>query len=209
VDGSFVGTDLTFMGSCGSGTGRSGGGGGGGLTPPRLPPLPPLKGNPNKVFSCADTAGYRLTQGLLGLTNLTLAGVKTAGLGGTDTLLAAAGPASGGATLVVAAVGTTYSVFTIQGQTVSGMGQLYSAISGDANGGEKITQAGDIISGPVSGLTTLIKTGNPSLAQRNANIENAVLLGPGLVKGKFMEKITSLVDLGLDAFGLRGAGCHP
>jgi RHS repeat-associated protein len=201
VDGQYQSSDFSFIGCEGSDANR--------LKPQQLPHLPPLKCDPNKFFSCADTAGYRVTQGVLGVTNLTLAGVKTAGLAETDALLAVTAPESGGGTLVAAAGVTTYGVLSIQGQTVSGMGQLFSAITGDAKGGEGITQIGDILAGPIAGITTLIKTGDPSLAQRNANIENTLLAGPGLVNGQLKEKIISAVDLGLGALGLSGAGCHP
>ena len=162
-----------------------------------------------KNVPCNKTVGYRVTQGVLGATNLTLAGVKTAALGTADALLAVAAPETGGGTLAVAAVVTAYGVTSITGQTLTGMGQLISAF-GDAEGGEGVAQMGDILSGPASGISTLVLTGDPSLAQRNANIESTYTAGAGLVGATSLkDKIASGINGALGIFGVTGAGCHP
>jgi len=133
--------------------------------------------------------------------------VKTAGLVASDGLLAVATPFTGGASAVVAAVGTVYGVTSIGGQAIAGTGQLYTAFGGNAQTGEQLSQVGDILSGPISGLTTLIGSGgNLAQAQQNANLESTITAGAGLVNSK---GFAEAVDFGLSLFGLSGAGCHP
>jgi len=175
-------------------------------------PLPPPVKLPARSPSipCNKTTAYRVTQGILGATNLTLAGLKTVALGGADTVLAAAAPFTGGATAVVAAGVTVYGVTSIGGQATSGTGQLYTAFTGDAEGGEGLSQVGDILAGPLSGISTLLTTNDPALAQRNANAESLITAGSGLVgKAPVKETIQSGVDTALSLFGIGGNGCPP
>ena len=163
-------------------------------------------GTPTKV-PCTQTTGYKVTQGVLGTANLTLAGIKTVGLVATDGLLGIATPFTGGASAAVAAAGTVYGVTSIGGQAIAGTGQLYTALGGNAQTGEQISQVGDILSGPISGLTTLIGSGgNLAQAQQNANLESTITAGAGLVNSKGFGEA---VDFGLSLFGLSGAGCKP
>ena len=159
---------------------------------------------------CAEKAAYRITQGILGATNLTLAGAKVSALGAADTFLGGLAPETGGATAFAAAGITLYGGTSIVGQATSGTGQLYTAFSGDAKGGAGMSQVGDILSGPISGLYTLIKTGDPVKAQRYANIESTITAGAGLVGSRNVrDRIQSAVDTALGVLGLSGAGCHP
>jgi len=172
-----------------------------GRSAPIRPPLRPS-------IQCSNTIGHRVVQGAQGVTNLALAGLKTAAVGTTDVLLAAAAPETGGASLLAAGAITTYGVTSISGQALAGAGQLYSALTGDA-AGEDLSQAGDILGGPVSGLGTLVVAGNASLAQRNANIESTFTAGAGLLRApNLKERIASGIDTALGMFGLSGAGCH-
>jgi hypothetical protein len=152
------------------------------------------------------TLGCRVKQGVLGATNLVLAGAKTYTLAEADALLIAGAPATGGGSLAVAAVGTTYGVTSIGGQALAGAGQLYTAFGGDPKLGESLSQVGDILSGPVSGLSTLVITGNANQAQRNANAESIITGGAGLAAHKGFQEA---VDFGLSLVGLSGAGCSP
>jgi RHS repeat-associated protein len=178
---------------------------------PSRPSPPPVKlPARSPSIPCNKTTAYRVTQGILGATNLTLAGLKTAALGGADTVLAAAAPFTGGATAVVAAGVTVYGVTSIGGQAISGTGQLYTAFTGDAEGGEGLSQVGDILAGPLSGISTLLTTNDPALAQRNANAESLITAGSGLVgKAPVKETIQSGVDTALSLFGIGGNGCPP
>jgi len=64
-------------------------------------------------------------------------------------------PETGGGSAFVAAGATLYEGTSIAGQAIAGMGQAYAAISGDSKGGEAMSQTGEILSGPVSGVFTL------------------------------------------------------
>jgi RHS repeat-associated protein len=212
------GDDPTASSSWDSG----GGGGGGGYTlpctgfvsggclipPPPLPPIQVLNLVPSKP--CRQTAGQRIVTGVVGATNLAEAGLKTAGLATLDTLATVAAPETGGLSLLAASAITTYGVTSISGQTVTGMGQLYSAFTGDAEGGERVSHAGDILSGPIMGIGTLVATGDKDLAQRNASAEGFAtgVIGARQAKG-LRERIASSIDAGLSALGYGGEGCHP
>jgi hypothetical protein len=140
----------------------------------------------------------------LGATNLTLAGLKTGGLVAADSFLVAGAPFTGGASIAVAAIGTTYAVTSIGGQTLAGAGQLYAAFGGNTQNAERLSQGGDILSGPVSGIFTLATGGNVSQAQQNANAESIITAGGGIASNKgFLEA----VDFGLSLVGLSGTGC--
>jgi RHS repeat-associated protein len=196
IDMSVSGTLVSKFcgGDGGSGGGGGVGGGGGGAGAPSKTP-------------CTQTKRYRVTQGVLGTANLGLAGVKTIGLLGADTLLAVATPFTGGTSAAVAVVGTVYGVTSIGGQAIAGTGQLYTAFGGNPAVGEQISQVGDILSGPLTGISTLVGTGgNMAQAQQAANLESTITAGAGLVNNKGFGEA---VDLGLGLFGLSGAGCHP
>jgi hypothetical protein len=148
--------------------------------------------------------GCRAKQGIQGATNLTVAGLKTAGLVAADSFLVAATPFTGGGSAVAAGVGTTYAVTSIGGQTLAGAAQLYAAFGGNAQNAESLSKAGDILSGPVSGISTLATGGNGTQAQQNANAESIITGGAGLASNKgFLEA----VDFGLSLIGLIGTGC--
>ena len=96
------------------------------------------------------------------------------------------------------------------GQALSGIGQIYTAVSGDAEGGERLTQGGEILAGPVLGLSTVAITHNLQLAQQNANLESSYVSGKNFVGAHDVsEKIQSGVDAILGILGVTGAGCHP
>jgi hypothetical protein len=149
---------------------------------------------------CSESASVttRVIDGIEGTANLSLATLKTVGLGAADTALGALGPESGGLSIVAAAALTTYGVTSIGGQAVSGAGQLYTAFTGNSSTGENLTQAGDILAGPASGISTLASTGNAAQAQQNANVESMITAGTGLVNSKTVSgAIQSVVDTAL------------
>jgi len=143
---------------------------------------------------------------ILGLSNLGLASAKTVDLAAADGILALSAPESDGASVGVAAVVTVYGTTSITGQAASGTAQLYSAAGGDPEVAEKMEQVGDILSGPLTGISTLVATNNGAQAQQMANVESTITAGAGLVNNK---DVGSLVDFGLSLLGLSGAGCHP
>jgi hypothetical protein len=148
--------------------------------------------------------GCRVKQGVLGAANLTVAGVKTAGLVAADSFLVGASPFTGGASLVGAGIVTTYGVTSIGGQTLAGASQLYAAFGGNPQSAEGLSQAGDILSGPISGISTLATGGSITQAQQNANAESIITGGAGLANNK---GVLEAVDFGLSLVGLSGTGC--
>jgi hypothetical protein len=115
--------------------------------------------------------------------NIGLGEIKTAGAIGVGLLGAAGAPETGGASLS-ADLAAGYLVISSQGQVLSGGAQLYSAISGNFQTGEQIQRVGDIMSGPVSGITTLVVTNNLEAAALAANAESAITLGAQLGNGR-------------------------
>jgi len=74
--------------------------------------------------------------------------------------------------------------------------------------GEGLTQAGDIMSGPLLGVSTLAITQNPRMAQRFANYESVVTAGAGAINSKTVtEAITNMVDLNLQFLEMRPGSC--
>jgi len=155
------------------------------------------------------TLGQRVTAGIQGTLNIGLGEVKTAVAGGVAIAGIAGAPETGGLSLAATAA-AGYGVITSQGQVLSGMGQLYTAFSGNLPAGQGIQQAGDIIAGPLVGVPTLVATQNPATAQRAANYESFITAGTGFVNSKgFGEAVQGAVDLGLSAMGLAGDdGCN-
>jgi len=154
------------------------------------------------------TLSQRVTSGIQGTLNLALAGKKgfEAGIEGGASLGGA--PATGGVSLS----GLTFAVYNFisaTGQAASGMGQIYTAASGDLQGGQQIQKAGDIASGPLTGVPTLIYTGNAASAQQVASYESALTAGAGLLDSKTSTQLLQgAVDFALSAIGLGGdAGC--
>jgi hypothetical protein len=140
--------------------------------------------------------------------NVAVGELKTVGYGTLAVAGVAGAPAGGLSLLVAAAAG--YGIVSAQGQVASGMGQLYTAFSGDFPGGQRIQQAGDIVAGPISGVPALVAT-NPATAQRAANIESFITVGSGLINSKTMtEAVQNIVDLSFNAIALSSneSACH-
>jgi len=139
---------------------------------------------------------------------VSLGELKTAGAIGVGLLGAADAPETAGTSLL-ATLGAGYLAISSQGQVISGQAQLYSAISGNFRTGEEIQQVGDIMSGPLTGVTTLIVTGNPKIAAGVANVESAVTLGAGAINSKTLaDKIANGVDAALQLAGLPDSNCE-
>jgi hypothetical protein len=91
--------------------------------------------------------------------------------------------------------------------------QLYSAVTGNYGGPVKVAQIGSILSGPVSGLGTLVAGGNLATAERNAGYESMFTAGTGLVDAFQKESgamIANLVDWSFTYRGLQpgaSGGC--
>lgn len=154
------------------------------------------------------TPGQRVAAGIQGTLNFGLGEFKSAGIGiGGGALAVGGAPETLGASLLAAPV-VLYGVTSSQGQALGGMSQLYTAFSGNTN--EQLTQAADIMSGPLTGITTLAVTGgNAKLAQKVANAESAITAWFALGKASApSEKIASAVDLGLSMVGLGSSGCQ-
>jgi hypothetical protein len=101
-----------------------------------------------------------------------------------------------------------YGVVSSQGQVLSGVGQLYSAISGDFSTGGQIQQVGDIASGPITGVITLAATRNPETAATFASFESALTLGAGAVNSEGVsETIANGVDAALSLMGVNEVNC--
>lgn len=155
-----------------------------------------------------NCVGARVVKGVQGVMNVGLGELKTAGAAGVGLIGVAGAPETGGLSLS-ATLAAGYGVVSSQGQVLSGVGQLYSAISGDFSTGGQIQQVGDIASGPVTGVTTLIATGNPETAATLASFESAFTLGAGAVNSEGVsETIASGVDAVLSLMGVNEANCH-
>ncbi|GEM_PF-2351664 len=179
-----------------------GGGAGNGVTPKKPTPAPPNKPG------AKGCVGARVAKGVQGLLNVSLGELKTAGAIGVGLLGAADAPETAGTSLL-ATLGAGYLAISSQGQVISGQAQLYSAISGNFRTGEEIQQVGDIMSGPLTGVTTLIVTGNPKIAAGVANVESAVTLGAGAINSKTLaDKIANGVDAALQLAGLPDSNCE-
>jgi RHS repeat-associated protein len=188
-----------------------------GPSTPYYPPNPPSKPKvpppPKPVVlqnngPCVKALENRVVQGAIGAADLVLAGGKIAALAAVDSALAAATPFTGGASAAIGAIGTTYAVTSISGQVIGGVGQLYSAFTGSEAGGA-MSQAGDILAGPASGLTTLAATGNLALAQTVADGESMYTGGNGFMNSNSTrEALASAADYLLGSLGMLDTGCH-
>ena len=118
----------------------------------------------------------RATSGVMGAANLGLAVGKGFALGG-----AVAGLGATGVGAPAAAVLAVYGTVSIFGQGLTGAAQLYSAATGNYGTAGRVAQIGNILSGPVSGLGTLLSGGSLAAAERNAGYESAFTAGAGLI----------------------------
>ena len=118
----------------------------------------------------------RATSGVMGAANLGLAVGKGFALGG-----AVAGLGATGVGAPAAAVLAVYGTVSIFGQGLTGAAQLYSAATGNYGTAAGVAQIGNILSGPVSGLGTLLGGGSLATAERNAGYESAFTAGAGLI----------------------------
>ncbi len=204
-----VGLDQLFcmvVGGCQPPTQQTNSGGNNGGTPKQKPaPKPASKAaNNGKTHGCVGT---RIVKGVQGVANITLGELKTAGAIGVGLLGAGGAPETGGVSLS-ATLGAGYLAVSSQGQVLSGTGQLYSAISGNFQTGEQIQQVGDIISGPISGITVLVVAKNPEAAALAANFESAITLGAGAVNSETVaDKIANGVDAALTFLGIGQGSC--
>lgn len=162
------------------------------------------KGTPK--HSCV---GARIVKGIQGVANVGLGELKTAGAVGVGVLGVAGAPETGGLSLG-ATLGAGYLIVSSQGQVTSGVGQIYSAISGDFAGGGGIQQVGDIMSGPVTGITTLAVTGgNGEKAATYASFESALTLGAGAVNSETVaDKVANGIDAALSLVGVGDVNCR-
>ena len=197
-----------YFGRCGSSGSSSGSssGGGGQAQPPAQPKPKPTKPLPNK----GNCTAQRVLSGMMGVTNLGLAAYKATVLPGAVGALGATGVGA-----PAAAVLGVYGTVSITGQSISGTAQLYSAFTGNYGTPAKIAQVGNILSGPATGLGTLIMGGSLATAERNAGYESIYTAGAGLINGVIGEKAAEIMTNYGDAinswFGLapganRGCG---
>ncbi len=112
----------------------------------------------------------------MGAANLGLAITKGVGLGA-----AVAGLGATGAGAPAAAVLGVYGTVSIFGQGLTGAAQLYSAFTGNYGTPGRVAQVGNILSGPVSGLGTLVAGGSMAAAERNAGYESLFTAGSGFI----------------------------
>ena len=76
-------------------------------------------------------------------------------------------------------------------------------------GGEGIQQVGDIISGPVLGVPTLIATGNAGTASKAGEVESFITAGVGMVKaGMNSEAVRDAIDFTMDAWNIANPDCE-
>lgn len=149
------------------------------------------------------TVSQRVTAGVQGVLNLGLAidkGYQAGEEAFAGLLATPTGPPSWG---VLAKAG--YDTTSAIGQATSATGQFVIALSENPQAGQQIQQVGDIMSGPATGISTLMITGDAATAQRNANFESFIFSGAGLVDSMASKNvIQSAVDFGLSALGLVG-----
>jgi RHS repeat-associated protein len=159
--------------------------------------------------STKATTGQRVTAGIQGTLNIGLAARKfdQAGTEAAESVVAA--PLTEGQSLW-GLLKAGYDALSASGQALSGMGQIYIAASSNLQGGQEIQQAGDIISGPLFGVPTLIATKNAATAQTWANRESFLTAGAGFVNSKTITgAIQSTADFGLSVMGLASDdGCN-
>ncbi|MEO6804841.1 MAG: RHS repeat-associated core domain-containing protein [Edaphobacter sp.] len=142
--------------------------------------------------------GARVVQGLIGVANLGDAYVRAQAVGAGTLALAEAPPA--------AAVYLIYGTTSVFGQALAGGAQVAQAVTGNG-GAQPLEQIGNVLSGPASGLTTLVVTGgNLEKAATYANRESFFNGGVGLVN-KAAPPLLRLGEFALGAIGLGSVGC--
>jgi hypothetical protein len=120
--------------------------------------------------------------------------------------IAIGGLAATGAGAPAAGVLAAYGTTSIFGQGLAGVAQLYSAATGNYGRPVQVAQIGSILSGPVSGLVTLVAGGSLASAEKNANYENLFTAGTGFVDALWKDSassfIANLVDWSNTSVGL-------
>ena len=165
----------------GPGEGR----GGGRRPQPKPQPTKPV---PTK----GNCTAQRILSGIQGATNLAFAAQKGLALPGAVAIAGAAGGAPG-------AVVGIYGTVSITGQAVAGVGQLYSAFTGNYGMAAKVTQYGNIMSGPASGFWTLASGGTAASAEQRAGIESIALAGAGAVNSFLAQNLGGIIATTSDA----------
>jgi RHS repeat-associated protein len=141
----------------------------------------------------------RIASGLTGIMNLAMATYKAPELVGSVAGLAATGVgAPAGALLGV------YGTTSIFGQGLAGTAQLYSAFTGQYGTSARAEQVGNILSGPATGLGTLIMGGNMESAEKNAAVESMFTGGTAFVDGMAKEGASWVIGLADWSFGYLG-----
>jgi hypothetical protein len=171
------------MGGCSYGSTSSGGGGNSGSSQPQRQTAP-AKPLPSK----SNCTAQRVLSGIMGATNLGLAAYKATVLPGAVGTLGSTGVGA-----PAAAVLGVYGTVSITGQAISGTAQLYSAFTGNYGTPAKIARVGNILSGPATGLGTLITGGSLATAERNAGYESIYTAGTGLINGVVGEKAAEIM----------------
>jgi hypothetical protein len=126
--------------------------------------------------SKGNCTAQRIVSGITGAANLGVAAAKIPDLIGTVVALGATGEGA-----PAAAVLGVYGTTSIFGQGLAGAAQLYSAFTGNYGAPAQVAQIGNILSGPVSGLGTLLAGGSLATAERNAGYESMFTAGSGLI----------------------------
>ena len=135
--------------------------------------------------------------------NVGLGEAKTAVAAGVTGVAIIAAPESGGSSLFAAGF-AGYTAVSSQGQVLSGMGQLYTAATGDIAPGQGIQQVGDIMSGPLTGVPTLIVTQDPAKAQNIAGYESLITAGGSFLENQTVAQgIASAIDMALSTPAVR------
>lgn len=149
-----------------------------------------------------------MVKGVQGATNVTIGTLKFFGSAGLGVLGGAGAPETLGASTVLLPV-AAYGIVSSTGQVTSGTAQLYTAFSGDFQGGKDMQQAGDIMSGPITGVTTLVvSNGNAEAAATAGNLESMFTLGAGLpyLEGP-ADKVAHGIDAALSLMGFEDPEC--
>ncbi len=134
--------------------------------------------------------------------NVGIGELKTLGYGTLGVAGALGVPATFGTSVFATAV-AGYGIATSQGQVASGMGQFVTAFTGDRSAGQGIQQVGDIVAGPIAGVSTLVVTNDPAKAQKAANFESYITAGNGWVNSNTATLfISGAVDFGLSTLGV-------
>jgi hypothetical protein len=177
------------MGGCSGGGSSTGGGGSGGSSQAQPKPQPT-----NPVPSKGNCTAQRVLSGIQGTTNLAFAYQKGVALPGAVALAGAGGGPSG------AAVVGIYGSVSITGQATAGAGQLYSAFTGNYGGtAARVTQYGNILSGPASGLWTLATGGSAASAEQRAGKESVFTAGAGAVNAFIATNLGGIIAGASDA----------